>query len=128
MNYLVDTHLLIWAAGQDDKLSPEAVEILNSLQNNLWFSVASFWEIAIKKMRNRPDFKPEIGPLRAGLFNNGYSELAVEGHHVLLLSSLPPIHKDPFDRLLLAQAAAAGLVLLTSDRTLGEYGGDIRLV
>ncbi len=88
--------------------------------------MASLWEVAIKCALNRPDFRAEPGPLRAGLLANGYNELAVEGRHLLSLTTLPLLHTDPFDRVLLAQAMTEGMILLTSDRALAQYDGPIQ--
>ena len=109
-------------------MSPAADAIIQDLGNELWFSVASIWEVAIKRALDRPDFRTDPGVLRAGLLANGYRELSVEGRHVLPLTSLPPLHGDPFDRILISQAMAEGLVLVTTDRRVSEYGGTIRLV
>jgi PIN domain nuclease of toxin-antitoxin system len=128
MNYLIDTHLLIWAASGSEKLSKAASDIISDSQNSLWVSVASFWEIAIKRSKLRSAFPFEVGPLRAGLFANGYEELAIEARHILIVQDLPRFHSDPFDRLFVAQAIAEGMTLLTADRALGEYGTSVLVV
>ena len=128
MSFLLDTHLLIWSALDDRRLSREAKNLICLPENKLWFSAASLWEVAIKSGLNRPDFRIDYGALRAGLLANDYSELAIEGRHVLMLRQLPDFHRDPFDRILLAQAIAEGWVFVTSDRTLADYGGMVRLV
>jgi PIN domain nuclease of toxin-antitoxin system len=128
LSFLLDTHLLIWSALGDRRLPQEAQTLISKLDNKLWFSVASLWEVAVKSGLDRPDFRIDAAALRAGLIANGYDELAVEGRHVLMLRSLPNLHRDPFDRILLAQAIAEGLQLVTSDLTLSKYGGVTRLV
>jgi len=128
VNLLLDTHYLLWAAATDRMPSKAADALLNDTANTLWFSVASLWEVAIKRSLDRPDFRTDPGTLRAGLLSSGYLELAVEGRHVLGLSTLPPHHKDPFDRLLVAQAAAEGMRLLTADARLAAYGGPVMIV
>ncbi|HEY1707723.1 MAG TPA: type II toxin-antitoxin system VapC family toxin [Rhizomicrobium sp.] len=128
MRLLLDTHLLLWAAGDPDRLSGEARALIGSAQNELLFSVASIWEIAIKRGLDRDDFQVEPRALRQGLLNNGYGELAITGEHAVALDILPHIHKDPFDRLLVAQALVEGIVLLTSDQKLFAYGGPVRKV
>lgn len=128
MNFLLDTHLLIWSALQNPKLSPKARLLISDLSNQLWFSTASLWETAIKSALKRPDFSIEVGQLRAGLLANGYREIAVEGRHVLVFRDLIPLHRDPFDRLLVAQAKSEGMALLTSDRQLAAYGDMVRFV
>ena len=124
MNLLLDTHYLLWAAA-DAVPSSAAEAMIRDPDNTLWFSVASLWEVAIKRALDRPDFRTEAGPLRAGLLASGYRELAVEGRHILGLSTLPRLHRDPFDRLLVAQAAAEGMRLLTADARLAGYGGPV---
>jgi PIN domain nuclease of toxin-antitoxin system len=125
VNLLLDTHYLLWAAAREDLLSVQARELIEDKANRLWFSVASLWEVAIKRALDRPDFRTDAGTLRAGLLSAGYEELAVEGRHVLVLSALPSLHRDPFDRLLLAQATAEGMRLLTADSRLAIYGGPV---
>ena len=91
-------------------------------------SAVTFWEVAIKRSLNKPDFRSDVGPLRAGLRRNGHFELGIGGTHTLELAKLPMYHTDPFDRLLVAQAKAEGMILLTSDRELSVYGENIRFV
>jgi len=128
MNLLLDTHILLWAAGAPERLPSEAVEQIESDANNLYFSAASLWEITIKNDLGRPDFKVDPHLFRRGLIENGYAELPITSQHVLGLSHLPPIHKDPFDRILVAQAENEGFLLLTSDDKLGRYSGPIKKV
>jgi PIN domain nuclease of toxin-antitoxin system len=127
MNLLLDTHILLWAAFDQKKIAAAARSLIADPANTLWFSVASLWEVAIKRGFDRPSFKVDAGVLRAGLLSSGYSELAVEGRHVLGLSVLPRHHGDPFDRILIAQAASEGMRLLTADRMLEAYGGPVLL-
>lgn len=94
----------------------------------LFFSVASLWEIAIKFGRGKPDFVVDPFPLRIALLRRGYTELPIASEHVMYVSRLPPIHKDPFDRLLVAQATIENITLLTSDALLAKYSGPVRLV
>ena len=105
-----------------------AAEIIADQENSLWVSVASFWEVAIKRSKLGSEFRFEVGALRAGLFSNGYGELSIEARHVLLVQDLARYHTDPFDRLLVAQATAEGMILLTADRTLKSYGASVRVV
>jgi PIN domain nuclease of toxin-antitoxin system len=125
---LLDTHVLLWAAGQPDKLSGKARALLEDPANALAFSVASLWEIVIKHGLRRADFQVEPRRLRRGLVEAGYREIAIESAHALAVSQLPPLHRDPFDRMLIAQAAAEGAVLLTVDPILSQYSGPIELV
>ena len=119
MKLLVDTHLLLWAAA--DLLPKKAVPYFSDEENELFFSSACIWEIVIKKRLNRPGFQVDPVALYRGLLENGYTELAVTGRHTLLVADLPPIHKDPFDRIIAAQAKAEGMTLLTSDKALARY-------
>jgi PIN domain nuclease of toxin-antitoxin system len=128
MRLLLDTHILLWGAIEPEKLSRAASSLIESPDNEMVFSALSIWEIAIKTGLSRGDFRIDAGILRRGLFDNGYAELAVTGAHAAALGSLPLIHRDPFDRMLVAQAAVEGLTLLTSDRTVAKYPGPIRLV
>ena len=128
MKFLLDTQLLLWAAGQPERLSPAVRKLLNSPQNELLFSAASLWEITIKHGLGRKDFVVEPRLLRRGLLDNGYVELPITSQHAVGIDSLPPLHKDPFDRLLLAQALAEGITLLTSDVQLARYPGPVRKV
>jgi PIN domain nuclease of toxin-antitoxin system len=128
VNLLLDTHLLLWSAFAVDRIPARTTARLVDPLNALWFSAASIWEIAIKRALDRPDFRVDPGVLRAGLLANGYQELAVEGRHCLGLANLPPLHGDPFDRMLIVQAAAEGMILLTADRMVAEYGGPAQLI
>ena len=128
MNLLVDTHLLLWAAGEPDKLTKRARKLLEDPGSNLWFSAASVWEIAIKNGLRREDFQIEPRRLRRGLLDNGWRELAILSEHGIATLSLPAIHKDPFDRMLIAQAQVEGFVLVTSDDVVAKYGGQVRKV
>jgi PIN domain nuclease of toxin-antitoxin system len=125
---LLDTHVLLWAAGDPKRLSKTARRLIENPENELLFSAASLWEISIKRALGRTDFQVDARLLRRGLLDNGYTELAISGEHAVGIESLPPIHKDPFDRLLVAQAVAEGITLLTNDATLQRYPGPIRKV
>jgi PIN domain nuclease of toxin-antitoxin system len=116
---LLDTHLLLLAAG--DMLPKDAARYFLDEENILLFSPASIWEAVIKNTLNRPDFKADPFALYQGLLDNGYEELCITGNHTLLAGTLPPIHKDPFDRILIAQAKSEGAVLLTADATVARY-------
>lgn len=128
MKLLLDTQLLLWAAGQPERLSAAARSLLTNPRNDLLFSAASLWEIAIKNGLGREDFRVQPRLLRRGLLDNGYIELPITSQHAVSIDSLPPLHKDPFDRLLLAQALTEGITLLTGDAILAKYPGPVRLV
>ena len=128
MKLLLDTQLLLWAAGQPKRLSKAASKLLQSPENELLFSAASIWEIAIKRGLGRDDFRVDPRLLRRGLIDNGYTELPISSQHAVSIDTLPALHKDPFDRLLLAQALTEGITLLTSDAQLALYPGPVRKV
>jgi PIN domain nuclease of toxin-antitoxin system len=128
MKYLLDTHVLLWAAGMPERLSARAVALLNDRENRLFFSAASLWEIAIKRGLGRADFQIDGRVLRRGLLDNGYSELAISSEHAAATEGLPGLHKDPFDRLLVAQAAVEGITLLTADALVVRYPGPIEQI
>jgi PIN domain nuclease of toxin-antitoxin system len=125
---LLDTQILLWSAGQPDRLSATARRLLGDRRNDLLFSAASLWEIAIKSTLGREDFRVEPRVLRRGLLDNGYAELPVTSQHAVQIDALPRLHKDPFDRLLLAQAQCEGVTLLTADAQLARYPGPVRRV
>jgi PIN domain nuclease of toxin-antitoxin system len=128
MKVLLDTHLLLWAAGDPDRLPAAARPFLEDLHNELLFSPASLWEIAIKRGLDRPDFRVDPRLLRRGLLDNGYTELPITGIHAVEVETLPPIHKDPFDRMLVAQSTVEGILLLTSDSIVARYPGPVHFV
>ena len=128
MKLLLDTHLLLWAAGQPDRLTAEARELIQSSDHEVFFSAASIWEVVIKSGLGREDFKIDARVLRRGLLDNGYGELAIGSEHVVGIENLPMIHKDPFDRLLVAQAQVEGITLLTADVVVARYPGPLRFV
>ena len=126
MKLLLDTHLLLWAAGEPKRLPKRIRTLLEDQDNELLFSAASLWEVVIKSGLGRKDFRVEARLLRRGLLDNGYSELPIVSDHVVAVESLPPIHKDPFDRVLVAQATVEGITLLTNDSVVAQYPGPIR--
>jgi PIN domain nuclease of toxin-antitoxin system len=128
LKLLLDTQLLLWAAGQPERLSAAARRQIKNPKNELLFSAASLWEIAIKNSLGREDFRVEPRLLRRGLLDNDYTELPVTSQHAVNIDGLPPLHKDPFDRMLLAQALTEGITLLTSDAQLARYRGPVRKV
>ena len=128
MNLLLDTHVLLWAAGVSGRLPDEARTLLEEPEAQPFFSAASLWEIAIKSGMGRPDFRVDTHLLRRGLLENGYAELAVTGAHAVAVALLPPLHKNPFDRILIAQAQVEGITLLTADEMVGRYPGPVRVL
>lgn len=128
MKLLLDTQLLLWAASEPDRLSFDAREMIGDARNQLLFSAASLWEVAIKSGLGRHDFHADASLLRRGLADNGYIELAITGEHATAIARLPPIHKDPFDRMLVAQSTVEGIQLLTADPIVAQYPGSVRKV
>jgi PIN domain nuclease of toxin-antitoxin system len=128
MKLLLDTHLLLWAAGQPARLPRRARALIEDPENELFFSAASLWEIAIKRGLGRQDFQVDARLLRRGLLDNGYRELPITSEHAVNTDHLPELHKDPFDRILIAQANVEGITLLTDDRRVAAYSGTVRKV
>lgn len=128
MHLLLDTHLLLWAAAEPERLSETALSLIEDERNQLVFSAASLWEIVIKNGLQRQDFQVDAHLLRRGLLDNGYLELPITSQHTLGVGHLPPIHRDPFDRILVAQAESEGFLLLTADERVARYSGPIRRV
>jgi PIN domain nuclease of toxin-antitoxin system len=128
MKLLLDTQILLWAAGQPERLSTRARRQLNDPNNVLLFSAVSLWEITIKASLGRDDLAVEPRVFRRALIDNGYIELPITSEHAVNVDSLPPLHKDPFDRLLVAQALVEGITLLTADAQLVRYRGPVRKV
>jgi len=122
---LIDTHLLLWAAGEPQKLSRKARRLLDDPAAQLWFSAASLWEVTIKHGLGREDFRVAPRRLRRGLLDNGWRELAISSEHAVATLDLPLLHKDPFDRILLAQAQVEGLALVTSDELVARYAANV---
>ena len=127
MSFLVDTHVLLWAAGVPDRLPADARTLIENPATELIYRVASLWEVAIKNGLGRADFSVDPSLLRRGMLENGSTELAVTGAHAVVVHGLPPIYKDPFDRLVVAQALIEGVTLVTADEAVGRYPGPIRV-
>jgi PIN domain nuclease of toxin-antitoxin system len=128
MNYLLDMHILIWAATGSEKLPQFAKEAIADRGNTLWVSVASLWEVAINRSMYRDEFPFDVGQFRAGLLANGYQELSIHSRHVSAFQEIPRIHTDPFDRLFVSQAISEGMILLTADKALLGFGPSVRVV
>ena len=128
MNLLLDTHLLLWAASEPQRLSAKARALLLDPSNQLVFSSASLWEITIKNGLERSDFNVDPRRLWRMLLVNGYREISVTSEHAVAVNDLPSLHKDPFDRILVAQARVEGLTLLTADKMVAKYGDGVKKV
>ena len=128
MRLLLDTHLLVWLAEDDPRLSVRARELIGNPGAEVFFSVASVWELAIKASLGRSDFQVDASLLRRTLLANGFLELSILSAHAVAVAGLALVHRDPFDRLLVAQAQVEGLTLLTVDPKVARYPGNILLV
>lgn len=128
MKVLLDTHLILWAASAPNELSRETRQLIEDESNDLFFSPANLWEVAIKSSLQRDNFQVDTRVLRRNLLDNSYIELPITSAHTVFIQSLPAIHKDPFDRILVAQATVEGITLLTSDTIVAQYPGPIRQV
>ena len=128
MNFLLDTHLLPLAASAPERLWAQALSLLLATDSRLIFSTASLWEISIKRTLGRVDFNVDPRRLWRMLLVNGYTELPINSEHAVAVNDLPPRHKDPFDRILVAQARVEGIVLLTVDKAVASYGEGVRKV
>lgn len=128
MKLLLDTQLILWTAKDSDRLSNEARKMISDSENEILFSPINIWEITIKNALQRPDFKANPRLIRRAMVDNGYLELPMVSEHALAVDTLPPVHRDPFDRILIAQAKAEGILLLTADTMLEQYGEPVRLV
>ena len=126
--YLLDTHLVLWAAIEPSRLSSKARKLLQARDNELAFSLATIWEVAIKTSLGRPDFQVDPAALHSNLLSHGFHEVPVRAQHLFAVAALAWHHRDPFDRLLVAQASIDKLTLLTSDKTLVKYGRFVRAV
>lgn len=126
--FLVDTQLLLWSASGSRKLPAPVARLFRDGGHEFYVSAASLWEVAIKASLGRPDFQVDAGELRDVLVENGFRELSITGAHAVAVSTLPAIHADPFDRLLIAQANTEPMVLVTADERLARYPGAIEVV
>ncbi len=128
MRLLLDTHFLLWSMAASRRLSAEVREVLTDPENDVFYSAASIWEIAIKSALRRRDFRVDLPRLLRALPRAGFAELPVSAAHAARVASLPALHKDPFDRLLVAQALVEPLVLFTNDAKLGRYDAQVRVI
>ena len=128
MRLLLDTHLLLWAVASSQRVSPEARSLIEDPRNDVFFSAASLWEIAIKSTLRRKDFRVDLPLMRSAMSDMGVIELPVRSEHTVRVTELPPVHRDPFDRLLVAQSLVEPMVLLTNDAVLARYGPVVRVV
>lgn len=128
MRLLLDTHVLLWSMAASRRLKQSVRHLLTDPKNTVFYSAASIWEISIKSALGRRDFKVDVARLLKALSQAGFTELAVSASHAAAVAALPVHHKDPFDRMLVAQASEEALVLLTNDAQLERYGSQVQLV
>lgn len=125
MSLLLDTHVLLWAAAASDRLPPPVRDRIADPAIRIVFSAVSLWEIAIKSALERADFQVDAAEMRGALVAADYEELPIVGSHAIETGRLPPLHRDPFDRMLVAQARIEHLTLLTADAAVAAYPGPI---
>jgi PIN domain nuclease of toxin-antitoxin system len=121
---LLDTHLLLWALSSPEKLSKRARQRIDS--SEVYVSAASIWEISINSALGK--LKADPNEVLAGVEPAGFNHLPIVAGHAAKVVELPPVHKDPFDRLLVAQARFEPMILLTDDEVLGGYGDFVEVV
>jgi PIN domain nuclease of toxin-antitoxin system len=126
VNLLLDTHLVLWWMADHPALPPRARELIADEDNDVAISVASLWEIAIKAAQRK--LQADAAMVEDASRTGGFTLLSIEARHVRALSRLPAIHKDPFDRMLLAQSRAEPRYLVTADRALRRYGESVMVV
>jgi len=128
MRILLDTHVLLWAVGMSHRLTAAARVLLEDPDNEIYYSAASIWEIAIKSALGRQDFQIDPVQLLEVMPTVGFVELPVRARHAVEVVRLAPLHKDPFDRMLIAQSRVEPLILLTNDEQLAAYGEGVKLI
>lgn len=121
MNVLLDTHALLWFLNGSKELSAKARKTIETEDKRKFVSIASIWEIAIKISLGKLNFEPGLANLDALIFENGFEILPITIEHTLVVSSLEFIHRDPFDRILIAQAHFEKCTILTRDENISKY-------
>jgi len=125
LNILLDTHLLLWIASEPDRVPDAVLQRILDDRVTAWFSAASIWEVAIKSGQGRPDFHLDTAQFRQNLIDRRYEEIGVPGAHAAHVQTLPALHKDPFDRLLIAQSQLEKIPLYTLHSQVAQYPGPI---
>jgi PIN domain nuclease of toxin-antitoxin system len=128
MRILLDTHILLWALAQPDRLDDETRATIESGATEVLFSAASIWEIAIKAALGRADFPVKPAAIAQAALDTGFVELAIRSSAAALVAELPLLHRDPFDRMLVAQAIVEPATLYTADQHLIPYSQLVRRV
>ena len=125
MRLLLDTHILLWSLADPRRLPDSAREAIETGENEVLFSAASIWEIAIKAQLLRAEFGVDTATIIGAARETRFTELAIGAEHAAAVAALPPHHKDPFDRLLVVQAFTEPARLVTADKTLTAYSNDL---
>ena len=128
MRLLLDTHILLWAVGVSRRLPADVRAVLQDPRNQVYFSAASIWEIAIKQSKGLADFDFRPEQIAAVAFESGFSELPIRWQAASVVARLPMHHRDPFDRILVTQAMTEPLALYTADLRLGVYSELVHLI
>ena len=122
MKYLLDTHAFLWFVTDNDKLSSNARSIIKNSNNEVYFSAASAWEMSIKVRLGRLTIEEELEPfIIKQLSENNFSTLSITIFHSIYTSKLPDIHKDPFDRMIIAQSQVEDMPLISKDKNIEKY-------
>jgi PIN domain nuclease of toxin-antitoxin system len=121
MKYLLDTHTLIWLIEAPSRISLKTKQILTSSENSIYLSSASLWEIAIKTSLGKLSLESPFEKLLDDLISTDITILQIENDYLMKLTTLPEIHKDPFDRLLIATALTEDLTIITTDENIHKY-------
>ncbi|HOP29985.1 MAG TPA: type II toxin-antitoxin system VapC family toxin [Spirochaetota bacterium] len=127
MNYLIDTNIIIWYLESNEKLPVEIRNAITNADNDIFISIVSFWEIAIKYSLGRLDFPKPLNEIFDELSDNDYFKiLPLKQNHILTMTALPYIHRDPFDRLIYSQARSENIKFLYTDEIFNKYEKDIK--
>ena len=122
MKYLLDTHAFLWFVSEDNKLSSKARSIIKNSNNEVYFSAVSAWEMSIKIRLGRLTIEEDLEPFMIKqLAENNFSTLSITIFHSIHTSKLPDIHKDPFDRMIVAQAQVEDLSIISKDKNIKKY-------
>jgi PIN domain nuclease of toxin-antitoxin system len=121
MDILLDTHAAIWFFEDDKRLSKSAAEIIYNLENMIYISMASLWEIGIKVSTGKLEFDGGIDCFIEAVYKNEFKMLEISPEHIKKVTELPFIHRDPFDRIMIAQSMVEGMTIMTVDENIVEY-------
>jgi PIN domain nuclease of toxin-antitoxin system len=126
LKLLLDTHAFLWWLKSDARLSRRARDLIADPESDVFVSIATVWEIAIKATLGQLEMPVDLGAfLRRQLQDNGFESLSITFEHAVAVRDLPPHHRDPFDRLLVCQSRIESLALVTSDSAIAAYGADV---